>query len=226
MKNNYGQSMVEALFVVVFTTIVMFAFLQICIMVVDDMTANEAAFVAMRSAAVTERSERQSEAEGRVKSYYNYYYYFFSNMPNSAAIALGRSFNFSDKSTIKRFYARNTNNTQEQSSDGNEDSGAGDNAEAEGQGVTIWPQSNSNVKYTRDFSGNALYKNTVKIYYFTRVMFGWLVAAETSERTWADRFIAGIGSRRRYQSARSRMMPSPDENFYYKAYPGARKFDE
>jgi Tfp pilus assembly protein PilV len=57
-NNNKGQSMLEALFVVVFTTVIMFAFIQICIMTVDDMIANEAAFVAMRSAAVTKSKFR------------------------------------------------------------------------------------------------------------------------------------------------------------------------
>jgi hypothetical protein len=68
-NSNKGQSMLEALFVIAFTTIIMFAFIQICIMSVDDMIANEAAFVAMRSAAVTKSKFRAKEAEERVKNY-------------------------------------------------------------------------------------------------------------------------------------------------------------
>ncbi|MDR3275011.1 MAG: hypothetical protein LBS81_03385 [Endomicrobium sp.] len=68
-SNNKGQSMLEALFVVIFITVIMFAFIQICIMGVDDMIANEAAFVAMRSSAVTKSRVRVNEAENRVKNY-------------------------------------------------------------------------------------------------------------------------------------------------------------
>ncbi|GHT42686.1 hypothetical protein AGMMS49921_08490 [Endomicrobiia bacterium] len=64
---NSGQSSIEALLVVVFTKIIMFAFIQICIITVYDMIANEAAFVAMRSAAVTESNLRTKEAENKIK---------------------------------------------------------------------------------------------------------------------------------------------------------------
>ena len=191
MKNSSGQALLEALFVVVFTTIIMFCFLQVCIMAVDDMSANEAAFVGMRSAAVTKGnvSKKSKEARDWIDRYL-----LVSYGANFAP------FSFSDKNTVAPFYQRQ---------------GAGEDGENEegqegAQAVTIWT---SGSKTAKDLSGHTIQKHTLKIYYFTRVIFGKITAPQTSRQG------------RRYQSSRSRMIPSPDEDYYDKAYPGARKFD-
>ena len=202
--SNRGQSLIEALFVVVFTTIIMFAFLQLCIIVVDDMSANEAAFSAMRSAAVTEGSifskenKKLIEAGERVKSYMLYHYplaYAGSGTANPS------KFGFSDKNAVSPYFV-NTSEKEE---------------EIENGSITIWADSKNTLK---DYSGESISAHTLKIYYFTRVMFGGLTARDNSVK---DAFYSGS---RRYQSARSRMVPSPDGKYYYKAFPGAKKFEE
>ena len=196
--------MVEALFVVVFTTIIMFAFLQLCITVVDDMTANEAAFVGMRSAAVTEGSvsaennKKLTEAKSRVKKYMLIYY--------PLAYAGGGDINpskfvFSSKDKVKPYFI----NTSEQSEE-----------EPEDDGIAIWADTRNTAK---DYSGRNVSAHTVKIYYFTRVMFGSLMAKDNSVRAFP------YSGSRRYQSARSRMVPSPDSGYYYKSFPGAQNFE-
>jgi len=230
MKNNNGQSMLEALFVVVFTTIIMFAFLQICIMVVDDMTANEAAFVAMRSASVTMRSKREEEAKSRVDMYM-FFYYPFSSVITGITPNLRSSFVYSDKRTVEEYYRaeRNNSNDDEESETTSEEGGSDG-----GKSVTVYNNLRRGRPKYKDYSGNLIEANTAKFYYYTRVMFGSLVAKKTSNARWtslndfatktADK-AAGAGGNRRYQSARSRMVPSPDIRDYGdKAYRGAEKF--
>ena len=201
---NKGQSLIEALFVVVFTTIIMFAFIQICIIAVDDMIANEAAFVAMRSAAVTRNKWRAEEAEKRAKNYLKFFYPFSS---------LGTSnftpshFVFSDKKTVEKYFKESDKYEKDDSKEIFADTNSSD---PESKSVRIW----KGEKTTRDHSGKIIAKETVKIYYFTRVLFGSLVSKGNSFKN------------RRYQSARKRMVPSPDEEYYYKAFPGAKKFEK
>ncbi len=223
-KKNAGQSLTEALFVVVFTTIIMFAFLQVCIMVVDDMTANEAAFVAMRSAAVTKKSERPEEVKNRVNTYMSVYYPFLllNNFTDSSIVNhLNRgSFVYSNKKEVADYFGSGDN------------SGGADGEESE-DSVAIYKKNYSCTEEAKDYSGNIIESNTVKIYYFTRVMFGFLVAKDVSNARRkkvkdfftikADR-LSGISGNRRYQSARNRMVVSPDSDFYERAYPGAGKF--
>ena len=160
-KKNAGQSLTEALFVVVFTTIIMFAFLQVCIMVVDDMTANEAAFVAMRSAAVTKKSERPEEVKNRVNTYLSVYYPFLllNNFTDSSIVNhLNRgSFVYSNKKEVVDYFGSGEN------------SGEADGEESE-DSVTIYKKNYSRREEAKDYSGNIIESNTVKIYYFTRVM--------------------------------------------------------
>ena len=216
MKNkNSGQSMVEALFVVVFTTIVMFCFLQICIMAVDDMTANEAAFVAMRSAVVTRGEEnRRKEAKKRVENYMLIFYPF--TLIDAGSNLIG-SFGYSDKKTVKPFFIK-TNRSNSEDDDVSEQ-------EENNSSATLYNYNRIVNRRTKDYSGTYLSPHTVKIYYFTRVMFGHIFAKNTSERDWKD-IVIGRGGSRRYNSARIRMIPSPDSAYYEKAYPGAKKFDE
>jgi hypothetical protein len=196
--NNKGQSMLEALFVVVFTTVVMFAFMQICVMTVDDMIANEAAFVAMRSAAVTKSGFRAKEAEKRVK---NYLAFFYPEVVFGASAFNLSRFVLSDKKTVERHL--------------NKTDGCGESENIVESGdtrksVTIW----KGKKKFKDYSGKNITKETVKIYYFTRVLFGSLIAKDNSFKN------------SRYQSSRNRMIPSPDERYYYKAFQGAKNFEK
>lgn len=211
IKSNSGQSLVEALFVVVFTTVIMFAFIQICVTAVDDMAANEAAFVGMRSAAVTKRNFRLEEARQRVKNYM-FIYYPFSNVVSELNSS---KFVFTSKSAASKNIKSSAGEAEETEEE--ETAVAGENGTESGNDyISVWEGS----KETRDYSGRKLAKQTVKLYYYTRIMFGYLTAKNSSKK---DKVYAGS---RRYQSARYRMIPSPDENFYYKAFPGAKKFNE
>ncbi|MDR2773073.1 MAG: pilus assembly protein [Elusimicrobiota bacterium] len=201
MKNNRGQAMIEAVVTIVFITIIMFSFLQICIIVVDDMTANEAAFVAMRSAAVTPSQSRSKEAKSRAENYLMLFYPF--SAIDSAGIV--SNFAFSDKNEVEKYFAADNNGeTLEDSAKDSKDA------------VTLW----NGEKKTKDYSGSYITKQTVKIYYFTRTMFGSLTAPKNSKKHFFE------SGRRRYQSARNRMFPSPDEKFYYKAYPNGERFKD
>ncbi|MDR0724123.1 MAG: hypothetical protein LBF23_02935 [Endomicrobium sp.] len=195
MKADKGQTLLEALFVVVFTTIIMFAFLQVCIIVVDDITANEAAFVAARSASVTESKFRLKEAQNRAKSYILFFYPLavFSNSKFNPS-----HFVFVNKKDFEQNFKTS----------GLENEISGEEVLDDGNYITIW----KGKKKTKDYSGKQLSKATVKIYYFTRVLFGSLVAKDNSVKN------------RRYQSARNRIVPSPDQSYYFKAFPGAKKF--
>jgi hypothetical protein len=197
-NNNTGQSMLEALFVVVFTTVMMFTFIQICIMTVDDMIANEAAFVAMRSAVVTKSRFRAKEAESKAKKYLTF---FYPGIVFGVGAFNPSRFVLSDKKTVERYF----NKTDICGESENIVEG-GDASKC----VTIW----KGKKKFKDYSGKNITKETTKIYYFTRVMFGSLVSKNKSFKN------------RRYQSARNRMIPSPDDKYYYKAFPGAKNFEK
>ncbi|MDR1696079.1 MAG: hypothetical protein LBR69_05575 [Endomicrobium sp.] len=224
IKNSAGQSLLEALFVVVFTTVIMFAFLQICITAVDDMTLNEAAFAAMRSAAVAKPAERAKEAESRVKNYLLNYYYSLRSVPE-IDIAPG-SFKYSDKETVSNAFRGKGGDNESEPYDeqkiGSENGGSGKAVELYAKGE---PDAEQRKKWDEDYSGHIIRPHTAKIYYFTRVMFGSLTAKSASKRDIRDS-ISGIPGSRRYQSSRSRMVPSPDSDYYHKAYPGAKNFDE
>ena len=213
-RNNRGQTMAEALFVVFFTTVIMFAFLQICIVVVDDMTANEAAFVAMRSAAVTMRSKREEEAKSRV----DIYMFLYHPISSDKSIINPGNFVYSDKKTVEEYLGSigNSNNEEDvEESETTSEQGGNDDDKS----VTVYNNLRpGRIKY-KDYSGNLIEANTAKFYYFTRVMFGSLVAKFTSKK---DVLFKGY---RRHQSARNRMVPSPDIRDYGdKAYRGAEKF--
>jgi hypothetical protein len=208
MRNSSGQALLEALFVVVFTTIIMFCFLQVCIIAIDDMTLNEAAFVAMRSAAVTKGSEekRREEAQTWAK---NYLLLFYPWSVSAVSSQFKGSFVFSNHNSVAPYYqnAGNSNNEEEEEEINGED--------VENP-ITYWGASLGNVK---DYSGRQVKKYTAKVYYYTKIMFGSIVAKQMSKRSF-------LGGSDRYSSSRNRMIPSPDQDYYDKAYPGARKFDE
>ncbi|MDR0977689.1 MAG: hypothetical protein LBL71_01440 [Endomicrobium sp.] len=198
LSSNKGQSMLEALFVVLFTTIMMLIFIQVCIMTVDDIIANEAAFVAARSAAVTESRFRTDEAEHRAKNYLLFFYpgiVFGNNVFNPSRFVLSNKESVGTHlNKINRYKSAEIPVENSRTS----------------KSITIWKGS----KEFRDYSGKNIVKETVKIYYFTRVLFGSLLARNNSFKN------------RRYQSSRNRMIPSPDEQYYYKAFPGAKYFEK
>ncbi|GHT36253.1 hypothetical protein AGMMS49593_00600 [Endomicrobiia bacterium] len=195
---NSGQSSIEALFVVVFTTIIMFAFIQICIITVDDMIANEAAFVAMRSAAVTESNLRAKEAEDKTKTYLRFFYPLSSVTSN-----LNPShFVLSSKQDVVKYFKKDGENSEEVIIDN-------DYPDSENKSVSIW----KGKKTSKDYCGKNIAKETVKIHYFTRVLFGKVLKNN-------------LFKNRRYQSSRNRMVPSPDEKYYFKAFPGAKSFEK
>ncbi|MDR2426331.1 MAG: hypothetical protein LBD46_04025 [Endomicrobium sp.] len=209
-KNSSGQSLVEALFTVVFTTVIMFSFLQVCIIVVDDMSANEAAFTAMRSAAVTKSSKREEEAYERVRNYL----FLFYPLSNIKSIFTPSNLVYSDKNTVRNYFGRNRD-----SENSDEDYETTEGYNEEDKSVTLERNDRNRPAYN-DFSGMVIDAYTVKFYYFTRVMFGSLVAKLNSKKDII------FGGARRYQSSRNRMVTSPDEEFYYKAYPEAKEFYE
>jgi hypothetical protein len=203
-RRNLGQSLIEALFVVVFTTIIMIAFIQVCIITVDDMVANEAAFVAMRSAAVTKSNQRDKEAEDRVKKYLTFFY------PLSSIG--GGDFNpshfvLSSRQKVTKYFKKGDKDDER---DLQESVRNNNSSNAEDKSVSIW----EGKKTSKDYSGKNITKSTVKIYYFTRVLFGKLVAKDSSYKN------------RRYQSSRNRMIPSPDEEYYFKSFPKAKSFEK
>ncbi|MDR0617245.1 MAG: hypothetical protein LBG23_00445 [Endomicrobium sp.] len=200
MKFDKGQSLLEALFVIVFTTVIMFAFLQVCIITVDDIIANEAAFVSARSASVTKSKFRLKEAQDRAKSYILFFYplaIFSNSKVNPSHFVFVKRNDFQEN--LSAFSIEDTKDQTwcEDFSDNK-------------NFITFW----KGKKKTKDYSGKELCKQTVKIYYFTRVLFGSLVAKGSSIKN------------RRYQSARNRVIPSPDESYYFKAFPGAKKFEK
>jgi hypothetical protein len=190
--------MLEALFVVVFTTIIMFAFIQICIMVVDDMIANEAAFVAMRSATVTKSKFQTKEVKESVQKYLTS---FYPGIIFGATTFTPSRFVLSDRNSVERYFNKTDSCGESENITGSDDVS---------KCVTIW----KGKKKFKDYSGKNIAKETTKIYYFTRVMFGSLIAKNNSFKN------------RRYQSARNRMIPSPDDKYYYKAFPGAKNFEK
>jgi len=199
MKKSSGQALLEALFVVVFTTIIMFCFLQICIMVVDDMTLNEAAFVGMRSAAVI-RGGAETKTKEAKKWVENYLLLFYPLSFNNTMSKYFGNFAFSDYYTVAPYYRKARGLPEEEISEDRD------------KAVTV----SLNQTAHKDYSDHYVYTATAKIYYSTRVMFRRIVASQMFDPNMNIR----------YSSSRSRLISTPDSEYIYKAYPGARKFDE
>ncbi len=158
-KNNRisGQSFLEGLIISLIVTVFMFAAIQACIMVVDDMYVNFAAFNAVRTVSVTENKNITKAAKKAVSDA------LFAYNLQSASIFSYETTNWNEKIL------------------GNE---------------------------LKDHAGTDIKKHNVKVGYAVNVMFGKLFDP--------------TGSRR--QSARARMVKSPDEQYYRKAYPNAKEF--
>ncbi|MCR4663462.1 MAG: hypothetical protein K5622_06230 [Endomicrobiaceae bacterium] len=155
--NNKGQSFLEGFIIACIITVLMFAALQICIMVADDMYLNYSAFSAARKIVVSKSKDISDTAKQTVSKLLTPY------MLNSKSI-----FNYK---------------------------------------TTHWNEEILGNKIL-DHSDKQIHKHNIKIGYYIKIMFG--------------RFFNS--SYYREQSARARMIKSPDENFYNKAYPDAKEF--
>jgi hypothetical protein len=155
--NNKGQSFLEGFIVACIITVLMFAAIQVCIIVVDDMYLNYSAFSATRKIVVTKSKEISDIAKQTVSKFLVPY------TLNSKSI-----FNYK---------------------------------------TTHWDENILGNKIL-DHSDKQINKHNVKIGYYSKVMFG---------RFFYSKYY-------REQSARARMVKSPDEDFYNKAYPNAREF--
>ena len=155
--NNKGQSFLEGFIIACIITVLMFAAIQVCIIVVDDMYLNYSAFSATRKIVVTKSKDISDTAKQTVSKLLTAY------MLNSKSI-----FNYK---------------------------------------TTHWDENILGNKIS-DHSGKQINKHNVKIGYYSKIMFG--------------RFFKSLYYRE--QSARARMIKSPDEDFYNKAYPNAKEF--
>lgn len=155
--NNKGQSFIEGFIVACIITVLMFAAIQVCIIVVDDMFLNYSTFSATRKIVVTKSKEISDTAKETVSKFLTPY------MLSSNSV----------------FYYKTTH----------------------------WDEDILGKKIT-DHSNKQIHKHNVKVGYYTKIMFG--------------RFFDSLFYRE--QSARARMVKSPDEKFYTKAYPDAKEF--
>ena len=155
--NNKGQSFLEGFIIACIITVLMFAAIQVCIIVVDDMYLNYSAFSAARKIVVTKSKEISDTAKQTVSKLLVPY------TLNSKSI-----FNYK---------------------------------------TTHWDENILGNKIL-DHDGKQINKHNVKIGYYAKIMFG---------RFFNSNYY-------REQSARARMVKSPDEDFYNKAYPDAKEF--
>lgn len=158
LNNNKGQSLIEGFIVTVVITVIMFAAIQLCIIVVDDMYANYAAFFTVRKVVVTKNSDISDTAKRTVSKFFTPY------MLKSKSVVNHKT--------------------------------------------THWAETILG-NMTPDHGGREIKKHNIKIAYQTKVMFYGLFNLQSSLRE---------------ESARARMVKSPDEEFYNKAYPEAREF--
>ena len=155
--SNKGQALVEGLLIIFTVTVLLFASIQVCITVVDDMYANYAAFSALRKAVVCENKLASDTASKTVSKF------FIPYMVNSKSVL-----------TYK---------------------------------ATYWDETILG-KDMKDRTGNQIKKHNVKIAYRTMIIFQRLF----------NLFIPI-----RENSARARMVKSPSQDFYKKAYPEAKR---
>ena len=158
VKNNKGQSLIEGLIISLILIFFMFAALQVCIIVVDDMYFNFVSFLSTRKAIVSENKDILDNAK---------------NVVNKMVLP------YQIETTSIISYK-----------------------------VTHWHEQILG-KTNKDHSNSTMDKHNIKVGYTSKIMFYKLFNLFTPFRT---------------QSARARMVKSPDENFYNKAYPDAKEF--
>ncbi|MCX5778955.1 MAG: hypothetical protein NTU66_07065 [Elusimicrobia bacterium] len=162
-----GQALVESLFITVIITAVFFAAVQLCIMAVDDMLCNEAAFSAIRAGVVTPARDMRDVVK-----------------------------KVSDTILLPHSYTRLSIILDDN---------------------TLWHDTIAGQDI-RDHGGAAVQKYDVGIKYTVRIMFASLMQPFTQSV-----FFSG-GKRTLSRVASARMVKSPDEEYYYKAYPKAPVF--
>lgn len=167
-KDQRGQAMVESMLIVVLLTIVLFAALQILVVVINDMVVNEAAFSAARASAVTSGEDaRLKEKTGLVTLALLSPHYSSGNLLTAGA-------------------------------------------------DTTTTMNNDYCYYSK---GGSVRLDT-EIDYTSRILFPSLVRPGGSKA-----FPGNTGGVMR-NTARARMIKSPDEEYYDKAYFGARLFND
>ncbi|HBU68753.1 MAG TPA: hypothetical protein DEE98_00035 [Elusimicrobia bacterium] len=167
--NSRGQALVESLLIAVILTAAVFAAFQLCVIAVNDMIFNEAAFAAMRSAAVSqghEHAEKQARATAKM--------------------------------ILLPHFAASSNNLVNYS-------------------VRLWDNEPLG-KNMLDHSGTPVIKCNTNIEYSTKIMFASLIKPFHNFS-----FFSG-GNPLISQTARARLIQSPDRDYYYKAFPGADNF--
>jgi hypothetical protein len=167
MHRLKGQALVESLFITVIMTAVFFAALQLCIMVVDDMICNEAAFSAMRAGVVTPARNLSATVK-----------------------------NVSENMLFPHTYTHKSITLDES---------------------TLWHDTIAGQDI-RDHSDRAVEKYDVGIQYSIHIMFASLL------QPFSQSVFFGGGRRVIERVASARMVKSPDEDYYYKAYPNAQPF--
>ena len=158
VKNSKGQSLIEGLIISLILIFFMFAALQVCIVVVDDMYFNFVSFLSTRKAIVSENKNILNNAK---------------NIVNKMVLP----YQITTTSVIS-------------------------------YKVTHWHEQILG-KTNKDHSDSTMDKHNIKIAYTNKIMFYKLFNLFTPLRS---------------QSARARMVKSPDQKFYDKAYPDAKEF--
>lgn len=167
VRSRRGQAMVESMFIVLVLTAVFFAALQLCIMAVDDMVCNEAAFSALRVGIVTPARQLSKTVKETA------FILLLPHVNSALSIIPGET--------------------------------------------KIWHEKIAG-KDMRDHGGNVVHKYDINVYYTMRLMFSSLL------RPLNRAVLLGGGIPFVERTASARLVKSPDEEFYYKAYPGARPF--
>lgn len=158
VKNNKGQSLIEGLIISLVLIFFMFAALQVCIIVVDDIYFNFVSFLSTRKAIVSENKNILDNAK---------------NVVNKMVLP------YQIETTSIVSYK-----------------------------VTHWHEQILG-KTNKDHSNSTMDKHNIKVGYTSKIMFYKLFNLFTPFRT---------------QSTRARMVKSPDEKFYNKAYTDAKEF--
>jgi hypothetical protein len=160
--------MIETLFISVIVVAALFASIQLCIITVNALICNEAAFAAMRIGAVSGGDQLQENVKDAVQALL---------LPHYATA--GRNF-LQHETTC-------WNNT------------------IEGEPAP-------------DHANNAILKYNTNITYSTHILFPSLL------QPFSRLVFFSGGNSILDQTARARMVKSPDEKYYYRAYPKARCF--
>lgn len=170
--NNKGQALVEAVMVVTCVTIIIFATLQVCVIVVNQLSCNEAAFQVARSLCVAEMNGKDRSSALALKA-------------NATALILLRPFLSID---TLQFVPT---------------------------GIETYEPT---TPLGKDNEKNDITAYNVDFHYIVNTMFIRLIDP-LSQNSYSYN---GVNLLKQY--TRARMVKSPDESYYTKAYKDADKF--